>query len=86
MGGWVGLRTPVVMPSRRRKTSCIGPESNYGLSEGKALNRGKTQFTKKDQQMHLKSILKTHTKTLKSPYMLRSTTIFREHTWYLANY
>jgi hypothetical protein len=27
------------------------------------------KFTKKDQQMHLKSILKTHTKTLKSPYM-----------------
>jgi hypothetical protein len=25
-------------------------------------------------------ILKTHTKTLKSPYMFRSTTIFREHT------
>jgi hypothetical protein len=44
------------------------------------------QFTKKDQQMHLKSILKTQTKTLKSPYMFRSTTIFREHTWYLADY
>jgi hypothetical protein len=28
----------------------------------------------------LKSILKTQTKTLKSPYMFRSTTIFREHT------
>jgi hypothetical protein len=44
------------------------------------------QFTKKNQQMHLKSILKTHTKTLKIPYMFRSTTIFREHTWYLADY
>jgi hypothetical protein len=35
------------------------------------------QFTKKNQQMHLKIILKTHTKTLKSPYMFRSTTILR---------
>jgi hypothetical protein len=68
------------------------PGSHYG--DRTAFNRrtmkGKnellSQFTKKDQQMHLKSILKTHTKTLKSPYMFRSTTIFREHTWYLADY